>query len=72
VKYKEGRRNRYAIQAHLPLPDSLARQRTIGEVLGLLTDLKIERDGIDPPAAGSRGDRASHEQSHLPRNTPTS
>jgi DNA-binding transcriptional ArsR family regulator len=36
VKEKEGRRNRYQIQAHLPLPDSASRERTIGEVLALL------------------------------------
>src|SRR5438034_4722629 len=37
VKEKDGRRNRYQIQAHLPLPDSASRERTIGEVLALLT-----------------------------------
>ena len=36
VKRKDGRRNRYQIQAHLPLPDSASRERTIGEVLALL------------------------------------
>jgi DNA-binding transcriptional ArsR family regulator len=36
VKRKDGRRNRYQIQAHLPLPDSTGRQRTVGEVLALL------------------------------------
>ena len=36
VKEKEGRRNRYRIEAHLPLPDPTARERTIGEVLELL------------------------------------
>ena len=36
VKEKEGRRNRYHIQAHLPLRDSIGRERTIGEVLDLL------------------------------------
>jgi DNA-binding IclR family transcriptional regulator len=36
VKQKDGRRNRYQIQAHLPLPDSASRERTIGEVLVLL------------------------------------
>jgi DNA-binding IclR family transcriptional regulator len=36
VKEKDGRRNRYQIQAHLPLPDSAGRERTIGEVLALL------------------------------------
>ena len=36
VKEKDGRRNRYQIQAHLPLRDSISRERTIGEVLDLL------------------------------------
>jgi DNA-binding IclR family transcriptional regulator len=36
VKHKDGRRNRYQIQSHLPLPDSSARERTVGEVLALL------------------------------------
>jgi DNA-binding MarR family transcriptional regulator len=39
VKEKDGRRNRYAIQTHLPLPDRIVPQRTIGEVLDLLTDI---------------------------------
>jgi len=37
VKHKDGRRNRYQIQAHLPLPESASRERTIGEILALLT-----------------------------------
>jgi hypothetical protein len=45
-KHKYGRRNRYEIQGHLPLPDPPGRERTIGEVLALLA-------GTDkaPPAA---------------------
>jgi DNA-binding IclR family transcriptional regulator len=37
VKHKDGRRNRYQIQAHLPLPETAGRKRTIGEILALLT-----------------------------------
>ena len=37
VKQKDGRRNRYTIQAHLPLRDSASQQPAIGEVLALLT-----------------------------------
>ncbi len=40
VKDKDGRRNRYRIQAHLPLPEAIGQERTIGEVLGLLVDTK--------------------------------
>jgi MarR family len=36
VKQKDGRRNRYQIQAHLPLPEPTSRERTVGEVLTLL------------------------------------
>jgi DNA-binding IclR family transcriptional regulator len=36
VKQKDGRRNRYQIQAHLRLPESTSRERTVGEVLALL------------------------------------
>jgi DNA-binding transcriptional ArsR family regulator len=38
VKEKEGRRNRYHIQEHLPLRDSISRERTIGEVLALFIE----------------------------------
>jgi hypothetical protein len=40
VKEKDGRRNRYHIQAHLPLPDPPARDRTVGEVLALLAGVE--------------------------------
>lgn len=36
IKQRGGRRNRYHIQVHLPLPDPIGRERTIGEVLELL------------------------------------
>ena len=36
VKRKDGRRNTYQIQTHLPLPELTSRERTLGEVLALL------------------------------------
>jgi DNA-binding IclR family transcriptional regulator len=45
VKEKDGRRNRYEIQAHLPLRESISEERTIGEVLGLLLDANPRRRG---------------------------
>jgi predicted DNA-binding transcriptional regulator YafY len=45
VKHKDGRRNRYQIQAHLPLPETDSRERTIGEILALLTDADDEATG---------------------------
>jgi predicted ArsR family transcriptional regulator len=43
VKEKDGRRNRYRIQAHLPLPEPTARERTVGEVLALLAGTDVAR-----------------------------
>ena len=33
---RNGRRNQYTIQAHLPLPDPLAREQKIGDLLAIL------------------------------------
>ena len=38
VKERDGRRNRYQIQAHLPLGETISREPTLGEVLDLLVD----------------------------------
>ena len=46
VKQKDGRRNRYQIQAHLPLPEPASRDRTVGEVLALLTGNDRRLDGF--------------------------
>jgi IclR-like helix-turn-helix domain-containing protein len=43
VKEKNGRRNRYHVQTHLPLPEPDGRERTVGEILAVLT-------GTDAPA----------------------
>lgn len=53
VKEREGRRNRYHVQEHLPLPSDVGRQRTIGEVLDLL--LAAERR----PPVGERRRRST-------------
>ena len=37
VKERDGRRNRYQIQHHLPLPETPDRDQAIGDVLGVLT-----------------------------------
>jgi hypothetical protein len=36
VKEKGGRRNRYSVQAHLPLPEPVERRLAIGDLLALL------------------------------------
>lgn len=40
VKQRDGRRNRYLVQDHLPLHDPVSRQRTIRELLDLLGEPK--------------------------------
>ena len=57
VKDKDGRRNRYQIQPHLPLPETITEERTIGEVLDVLVESKIP--------APRRG--AHLKKSHRPR-----
>jgi DNA-binding transcriptional ArsR family regulator len=46
VKEREGRRNRYHIQEHLPVRDSTSRERTVGEVLDLFAQ-RQERERAD-------------------------
>lgn len=46
VKEKDGRRNRYEVQSDLPLPGSVIRSATVGEVLAVL----IGDSGADAPA----------------------
>lgn len=48
VKDKEGRRNRYHIQMHLPLRDPIGRERTIGELLDLLAGVNTHGDEDGP------------------------
>jgi DNA-binding IclR family transcriptional regulator len=43
TKEKDGRRNRYQIQDHLPVGEAFGREPTIGEVLDLLVDSKARR-----------------------------
>ncbi len=52
VKEKDGRRNRYQIQAHLPMRDRISQEPAIGEVLALLT--RARSGGSEPgPAAAA-------------------
>ncbi len=45
IKQKDGRRNRYRIQNHLPLREAVGRERKIGEVLELLIDTTATEAG---------------------------
>jgi hypothetical protein len=37
LKDRHGRRNHYRVQLDQPLPEALLRQRTVGQLLALLT-----------------------------------
>jgi MarR family len=49
TRERNGRRNHYTINAHFPLPDPIAREQNVGELLAILTD---------PPATNGRGGRS--------------
>jgi DNA-binding transcriptional ArsR family regulator len=55
VKRRDGRRNRYEIQGHLPLRGSVGRERTIGEVLDVLVNASAagEPDAPTPQSGAS-------------------
>jgi DNA-binding MarR family transcriptional regulator len=55
VKTREGRRNRYKIQHHLPLREATNRERTIGEMLDLLSGTT---DGRKPRGSRKRSTRS--------------
>jgi hypothetical protein len=47
VKQKHGRRNRYQIQAHLPLPEPASQEPAIGDVLAVLVGDGARQEPID-------------------------
>src|SRR5213592_2366695 len=51
---RNGRRNRYTIQSHLPLPEPLAREQTVGQLLAILATQRSDADGIEPEARNPR------------------
>jgi DNA-binding transcriptional ArsR family regulator len=59
VKEKDGRRNRYRVQAHLPLPEPASRERTIGELLALLGGVGPAANSAGRPAGAQRVDTGS-------------
>ena len=61
VKEKDGRRNRYQIQPHMPLPGPASQGPAIGEVLVLLTG--AGKDGQQLAGTGSaRGCRTARRR----------
>ena len=50
VEQKDERRNRYQVQAHLPLPECATREPAIGEALALLAGAgaRVQLTGTRP------------------------
>jgi hypothetical protein len=57
IKEREGRRNRYHVQEHLPIPEDPDLERVIGDVLRVLTG--PEAEGGTSRANASGGDDPS-------------
>src|ERR1700748_2751837 len=62
VKQKDGRRNRYQIQAHMPLREPASQEPAIGEVLALLADTRPSRYGT--PRAVAPAPRGTRQPGH--------
>ena len=52
TRERNGRRNHYTINAHFPLPDPVAREQNVGELLAILTGTpqtkRVGRSGTSP------------------------
>jgi hypothetical protein len=53
VQEKDGRRNRYQIQAHLPLPDPASQELAIGDVLAILIGDEAKQEATPGSAASA-------------------
>ena len=63
VKQKTGRRNRYQIQAHLPLPGPGTREPAIGEIVALFA---AQGRLVTGAARASHGDASGVRQARTP------
>jgi hypothetical protein len=43
TRRRVGRRNRYTVRADLPVPDPLARERRVGDLLAILAPVELTR-----------------------------
>jgi Winged helix DNA-binding domain len=55
VKEKGGRRNRYRVEAGLPVPESAGRSLAIGDLLALLGGTDAERPGAEQEPTYGQG-----------------
>jgi hypothetical protein len=69
VKHKNGRRNRYHIQAHLPLPEPATGEPAIGDVLALLAGDSAARNPPRPATEPGHPGRDDRDQLGVERAT---
>jgi len=53
---RNGRRNHYTIKSHLPLPDPLAREQKLGDLLAILARQPLAETDGQPDADSEGGD----------------
>ncbi len=53
TRRRNGRRNQYTINAHLPLPDPMAREQNIGELLKILMGIEQPSSETDHTATNA-------------------
>jgi len=53
---RNGRRNHYTIKSHLPLPDPLAREQKLGDLLAILARQPLAETHGHPDADSEGGD----------------
>jgi predicted transcriptional regulator len=51
TRERNGRRNRYTVNAHFPLPDPIAREQSSGELLSILTGAPATKRPADRTGA---------------------
>src|SRR5580698_1704041 len=66
VKHKNGRRNRYHIQAHLPLPEPATGETAIGDVLALLAGNSAARNPPRPATEPEHADSQDRDHDQSP------
>jgi hypothetical protein len=63
IRQKDGRRNRYQVQAHLPLPGPGTREPAIGEIVALFA---AQGRPVTGPARASDADASGIRQAQNP------
>ena len=67
IRQKDGRRNRYQIQGHLPVPEPGTREPAVGEVLALFA---AQSRLVTAPAPAGDRDASRTRQAQTPRQAP--